>query len=62
MVKDTLVRRPDDLTVAWAQRVVCGHARNVTVSRVEVLSTDVGTTTRVRIAVEHDGLEALPRR
>lgn len=57
-----LVRRPGDLTVAWAQRIVAGHAADVTVSKINVLSADVGTTTRVRVAVEHNGPETLPRR
>ena len=57
-----LVRRPSDLTVAWAQRIVAHHAADVTVSKVRVLSADVGTTTRVRVAVEHNGPETLPHR
>ncbi|MBZ0168912.1 aminoglycoside phosphotransferase [Candidatus Methylomirabilis lanthanidiphila] len=62
MTPAILVRRPSDLTVAWAQRVVAHHAAGATVSRVAVLSADIGTTTRVRVAVEHNGPEALPRR
>ena len=57
-----LVRRPSDLTVAWAQRIVAQHAADTTVSEVTVLSVDIGTTTRVRVAVEHNGPETLPRR
>ncbi len=57
-----LVRRPSDLTVDWAQRIVAQHAADTTVSAVNVLSTDIGTTTRVRVAVEHNGPETLPRR
>jgi hypothetical protein len=48
------VRRPEDLTVAWAQRVVARHHPGATVMAVDVLSVDVGTTTRVRLAVRHD--------
>jgi aminoglycoside phosphotransferase (APT) family kinase protein len=57
-----LARRPSDLTVAWAQRILDHHASGATVAGVEVLSVDVGTTTRVRLAVDHDGPPALPRR
>jgi hypothetical protein len=49
-----LARHPDELTEAWAQRVVALSRPDVRVSRAEVLSVDVGTTTRVRLAVEHD--------
>ena len=55
-----LVRTPEGLTAAWAQRVVDARSAGVTVSAVETLSVDVGTTTRVRLSVEHDG--DLPRR
>lgn len=56
-----LARHPDDLTAAWAQRVVSLHWPDGRVSRAEVLSVDVGTTTRVRLAVDHDD-PALPHR
>jgi hypothetical protein len=56
------VRHPRDLTAAWAQRIVAQHAAGAVVARVAVLATEVGTTTRVRIAVEHNGPETLPRR
>ena len=49
-----LARHPAELTDAWAQRVVALSRPDVRVSRAEVLSVDVGTTTRVRLAVEHD--------
>lgn len=62
MKTDILVRRPDDLTTGWAQRVVDLHQPGVTVSSASVLSVDVGTTTRVRLAIEHDGPPNLPRR
>jgi len=57
-----LAQRPSDLTVAWAQRVLDRNVSGAAVAGVEVLSVDVGTTTRVRLAVEHDGPPALPRR
>lgn len=49
-----LASHPDDVTVAWAQRIVSCHRPGARVSAAEVLSVDVGTTTRVRIAVQHD--------
>ncbi|MCX6373685.1 MAG: aminoglycoside phosphotransferase family protein [Actinobacteria bacterium] len=57
-----LARRPSELTVAWAQRVLDRHVPGAAVAGVDVLSVDVGTTTRVRLAVDHDGPPALPRR
>jgi hypothetical protein len=62
---DTLVtvlaRHPGDLTAAWAQRVLALHRADARVFSAEVLSVDVGTTTRVRLAVDHDA-PPLPRR
>jgi hypothetical protein len=49
-----LAYHPDDVTVAWAQRIVSHHRPGARVSRADVLSVDVGTTTRLRIAVDHD--------
>jgi len=59
---DVLARSPDDLTAAWAGRVLAARAPGVRVTRCEALSLDVGTTTRVRLAVAHDGPAELPRR
>ncbi|MCO5167448.1 MAG: aminoglycoside phosphotransferase family protein [Planctomycetes bacterium] len=55
-----LARTPRDLTVAWAQRVVDRAAPGERVRGVATLGVDVGTTTRVRLEVDHDA--ALPRR
>lgn len=54
MKQTILVRKPGDLTRAWAQRVVNQHDSNVMVTNVDVLTIDVGTTTRVRVMVEHN--------
>ena len=59
--QEILARRPSDLTVAWAQRILDHHAPGARVSRADVVSVDVGTTTRVRLAVDHDGPPALAR-
>lgn len=56
-----LARRPDDLTIGWAQRVVNNHYSGATVSSLHIISVDTGTTTRIRLAVEHDGPATLAR-
>lgn len=62
MKQTILVRQPDDLTVAWAQQIVDKHAAGVIVAKVDVVAVDVGTTTRVCVAVDHNGPSALPSR
>jgi hypothetical protein len=62
MKENFLVRHPGDLTIHWAQQIVEKHAHDAKVSRVDIVSVDIGTTTRVRVAVEHNGPESLPRR
>ena len=62
MKQTILVRQPSDLTVAWAQQVVDKHDTNTVVAKVDVVAVDVGTTTRVCLAVEHNGPDTLPNR
>jgi len=62
MKQTILARHPGDLTVSWAQQIVNKHDANTTVTKVDVLDVDIGTTTRVCIAVEHNGPETLPNR
>jgi len=57
-----LARQPKDLTVAWAQRVANQHDVNIQVSDVALVSVDIGTTTRIKINVEHNRPELLPKR
>jgi len=57
-----LAQRPSDLTLEWAQRVVNGRFDDVVVAGMSILSIDIGTTTRVRLMVEHNGPPHLPRR
>lgn len=57
-----VAQRPSDLTVGWAQRVVDNRLDGVIVSNVSITSLDIGTTTRVRLTVGHDGPSNLPRR
>lgn len=60
--RDILARRPEQLTRAWAQGVLDRAAPGTRVADVEVRSIDVGTATRVRLTVDHDGDASVPRR
>lgn len=60
--KHIVVHRPADLSVQWAQNIVDGFARNVEVSDVNVCSVDIGTSTRLRVEVEHNAPAAVPTR
>jgi hypothetical protein len=62
MKQNILVRHPDDLTVEWAQRIVNQHDANIVVTKVDVVAVDIGTTTRVCVAIEHNGSDTLPNR
>ena len=62
MKQKILARRPSDLTIDWAQRVIKNGYPKVIVSNVATVSINIGTTTRVRLAIEHDGPASLPRR
>ncbi|MEO5655582.1 MAG: aminoglycoside phosphotransferase family protein [Nitrosospira sp.] len=61
MNHNILAHRPGDLNVGWAQRVINKHHSSTIVSNVNIVSVDIGTTTRIRLAIEHDGPAALPR-
>lgn len=62
MNQTILAHQPSDLTVAWAQRIVNKHATDTHVAKVEVVAVNIGTTTRVCVAVEHNGPSTLPSR
>ncbi|MDD5271219.1 MAG: phosphotransferase [Methylovulum sp.] len=62
MPQNIVVSQPEDLTVAWAQRVVNLHEAATVVTQVKVLSVEVGTTTRIRLALAYQSDSALPRR
>lgn len=62
MKQSILVRHPNDLSVAWAQKIVNRHHADTVVSNIDIVSVDIGTTTRVRVAVQHNGPESLPKR
>ena len=59
-MQNILVRQPSDLTIDWAQRVVNKHHSHIVVSNVDVVSVDIGTTTRIRVNVEHNEPSILP--
>ena len=61
MKQSILAKKPSDLTVDWAQRVINQHDNRVIVTRVDILAVEVGTTTRVRVQVDHDGAADFPR-
>lgn len=42
------------LTIDWAQSVLRLHDGDARVHAVEVVAVHIGTTTRVRLAVDHD--------
>ena len=57
-----VVHRPTDLSVQWAQRVVDRFDVNARVFNVHVRSVDVGTSTRLRVMVDHDAPATIPSR
>lgn len=60
--KHIVVQRPTDLSVSWAQNIVNRFAANTKVSDINVCSVDVGTSTRLRVEVEHNAAEIVPSR
>ena len=60
-MSDIFVAQPSDLTVHWAQCVVNKHDDSIVVSKVNVVSVDIGTTTRIRLTVEHNAPHFLPQ-
>ena len=61
-----IVQKPSELTAKWAQNILHNHPNSKInkhkINTVEVISVDIGTTTRVRLAVDHDGPDTLPKR
>jgi hypothetical protein len=54
-----IVNSPTELTQNWAQNIINQQALDVQVKQVNILNVDVGTTTRVRLQVNHNGSETL---
>ncbi len=59
-MQNIIVCQPSDLTIDWAQRVVNKHYSHIVVSNVDIVSVDIGTTTRIRVNVEHNEPTILP--
>ena len=59
-MQSILVSQPNDLTIDWAQRVVNQHHSDIVVSNVDIVSVDIGTTTRIRVKVEHNEPDIFP--
>jgi len=56
----TLVHYPKELNKCWAQHILNYHAPKGKVSDVIVQSVNIGTTTRLRVKVEHNSPDVLP--
>jgi len=57
-----IIGRPEHLTVDWAQRIIDNHITDTVVSNVNIVSIDIGTTTRIRVFVEHNRPDDFPNR
>ncbi|MFW6323579.1 MAG: hypothetical protein ACOC0U_00815, partial [Desulfovibrionales bacterium] len=60
--REILVRKPADLTLRWAQKILGHHFPDASATKIRILSVNLGTTTRVRLAVEHDAPGTFPRK
>lgn len=56
-----IVNHPEQLTKNWAQMIVDQHSDNTVVKHVTITSVDIGTTTRIRIIIDHNGPKSLPK-
>ncbi len=54
-----IVSHPRQLTRQWAQHLLQQHDPNIQVKKVKLTSVDVGTTTRIRLHVDHTGPASL---
>lgn len=57
-----VVHRPDELSKKWAQRIVSRYAANAAVHEVNIRSVNVGTSTRLRVTVNHEATGIVPTR
>lgn len=62
MKKNIVIHRPEQLTKDWAQLIIRQHDENAQVSAVKIHSVSVGTTTRIRLSVDHNASTNLPSR
>ena len=56
-----IASHPKHLTTAWAQHIVNQQIASVKVSKTKVISVNIGTTTRIRIMVDHNRPKSLAR-
>ena len=57
-----IAHHPRHLTAAWAQKILDQHIIGKKVKSVNLDSVDVGTTTRIRLSVDHNATEVLPQK
>lgn len=60
-----IVSNPNKLSQHWAQSVIDSQfsgSEKIKIGGIDIVSIDVGTTTRIRLALEHDGDGLLPKR
>lgn len=61
-----IVKKPSQLTSSWAQGIIKNIGLNenegFSIDNVKLTSVDIGTTTRVRLMLDHNGVGILPKR
>lgn len=62
MKQNILVHRPTDLSRRWTQGIVNHYAADAKVSDISIQSVSVGTSTRLRVLVNHDAPHIVPLR
>ncbi|MDD4914457.1 MAG: phosphotransferase [Methylococcales bacterium] len=60
MKKNILAHRPQQLNRLWAQSIVNHHAPQAKVTDIAIQSINIGTTTRLRVQVDHSATDILP--
>jgi len=58
--KNILVHRPHELNKQWAQIILNHHAVDAIVSEVDIQSINIGTTTRLKVRVNHNAPDTVP--
>jgi Ecdysteroid kinase-like family len=61
MKGNIVVSSPNHLNVNWAKKIIDQHTMDAKVYDVDIKAIDVGTTTRVRLHVEHNKTDTLPK-
>ena len=63
---DVIVKKPYQLTHDWAQKVIAARSPELVdeifIDKVSVTDIDIGTTTRVRLSLDHNDADNLPKR